>query len=101
MNAQTEIPMRCVKITFGAEPKDYEVYDYLLRKWAYLTFAKVEDETLPSARKINPKRLKRAIRRAVDTQGVGTKAQQALKQAYVEQKLQREKQEKNSKTFAF
>ena len=85
------------KITFGAEPKDYEVYDFLLRKWAYFTFAKVKDKTPPSAKKINPKRLKRAIRRAVNMQGVGTKAQQVLKQAYVEQKLQREKQEKIQK----
>ena len=27
------------KITFGAEPKDYEVYDFLLKNWSRLRFS--------------------------------------------------------------
>ena len=27
------------KITFGAEPKDYEVYDFLLKNWHKLKFS--------------------------------------------------------------
>ena len=37
------------KITFGAEPKDYEVYDFLLKNWHKLKFSPpVKTEKIPS-----------------------------------------------------
>ena len=42
------------KITFGAEPKDYEVYEFLLRNWHGLSFSpKLQSSTL-SERRLNP-----------------------------------------------
>ena len=41
------------KVTFGAEPKDYEVYDFVL--------------------------IRREVRKQVQNTGIGTKSQQALK----------------------
>lgn len=66
------------KLTFGAEPKDYEVYAYLLRQWRRLRFsppvaAGGREQTRP-----NPKRMQRAVKRTLQSVGVGTKAQQAL-----------------------
>lgn len=67
------------KITFGAEPRDYEVYDHLLRRYQTLRFSPpVEAGALPAAT-TNPKRMQRIIRRQLEGAPVGTKAQQALK----------------------
>ena len=50
------------KITFGAEPKDYEVYAFLQRHWRSLTFSPpLPAERGPTAR-ISPKRLQREQR---------------------------------------
>lgn len=67
------------KITFGAEPRDQEIYDFLLKNWSRLQFS----PSLPSAssaeRKCSPKRMQREIQRETAPRGIGTKAQQALK----------------------
>lgn len=67
------------KVTFGAEPKDYEVYEFILRKWYELKFSPSLSHKAKSARKINPKRLQREIKNSLQNTGIGTKAQQALK----------------------
>lgn len=71
---------RCTacKLTFGAEPKDYEVYDRLLQSWRALRFSPPVPGRLAEEGRISPKRLQRAIRRELQSAGVGTKAQQAL-----------------------
>ena len=73
------------KITFGAEPKDYDVLSYVLKNYARLRFspavaAAVRQEAA------NPKRMQREIRRASSDCGVGTKALQLQRE---EQKLER------------
>ncbi len=68
------------KITFGAEPKDYEIYDFLLKKWTYLRFHASKDAPCITERPMNPKRMQREIKHQLQNTGVGTKAQQALKQ---------------------
>ena len=66
------------KITFGAEPKDYQVYDYLMKHYDSLPFSPaVEAEATADAR-INPKRMQRMIRKQMSVKPVSTKAQQAL-----------------------
>ena len=65
------------KVTFGAEPKDYEVLAYVLKNHSRLRFSpSVAAAIRPDA--ANPKRMQRQIRRASSDCGVGTKAQQAL-----------------------
>lgn len=67
------------KITFGSEPKDYEVYSFLNEYWKSFKFSPpVQGEDLEE-RRINPKRMQREIARQLQNPGVGTKAQQALK----------------------
>ena len=78
-----------VKITFGAEPKDYEVYVYLLNEWSNLIFSTAIDVQAVETRPINPKRLKRIINKQLRQTGVGTKAQQALKLQHEQSKLER------------
>lgn len=67
------------KVTFGAEPKDYQVYAFLLENWHKLRFSPALADAPPPAACANPKRLQRQIRRQLQSTGPGTKAQQALK----------------------
>lgn len=77
------------KITFGAEPKDYEVYDFLLKNWHKLKFSPpVKTETVKE-RKINPKRMQREINSQFENKGIGTKAQQALKLQREQNKIEK------------
>ena len=68
----------CVcKVTFGAEPKGYEVLDYVLRHYHELRFS----DPLPHEDRIkadNPKRRQRAAAKQMQSTGVGTRSQQAL-----------------------
>ena len=67
------------KILFGAEPKDYEVYAYLLEHWRQLRFSPSMEAATLEKRTCNPKRLQRQIKKQLRTVGIGTRAQQALK----------------------
>jgi hypothetical protein len=82
------------KITFGSEPKDYEVYRFLNENWKRLVFSPpVLGDNLED-RRINPKRMQREIARQLQDPGVGTKAQQALKALQEEKKAERKTQSK-------
>ena len=65
------------KVTFGAEPRDYEVLSYVLDHYHELTFSPpvVSEER---ERVDSPKRRQRAAAREMQNTGVGTKSQQAL-----------------------
>lgn len=67
------------KITFGAEPKDYEVYDFLLENWGKFKFSPSIGAAAIADKRINPKRMQRLIKQQIGHAGIGTKAQQALK----------------------
>lgn len=65
------------KVTFGAEPKDCQVWDFILRHYHELTFSPaIETEVRQAAG--NPKRKRRRAGEQLRTSGVGTKSQQAL-----------------------
>ena len=77
------------KVTFGAEPKDYEVWEYVLRHYHGLKFSPaVEADTRQRAD--NPKRRQRNARKQLENIGVGTKAQQALQKQREEMKTERQ-----------
>ena len=77
------------KITFGTEPKDYEVYEFLLKNGDNLRFSPCIEAEIPVAYHINPKRMQRSIRKQTTNMGIGTKAQQALKLQQEQGKLER------------
>lgn len=77
------------KITFGAEPKDYEVYEFLLKNWDKLKFSPSIETEAAQDRKINPKRMQREIISHLQNRGIGTKAQQALKLQHEQNKVER------------
>ena len=62
------------KVTFGAEPKDYEIYEFVLKNYYRLKFSPAVATDVKEAVR-NPKR----VQREVQNTGIGTKSQQALK----------------------
>lgn len=79
------------KITFGAEPKDREVYDYILRHFCTLRFSPAlpaEERALTA----NPKRRQREAKKQLDSAGTGTKSQQALAMQREQLKTERRQQ---------
>ncbi len=75
------------KVTFGAEPKDYEVYDYVLKNYDKLRFSPSVEHTVQDREKLNPKRRQREVRNQLNQVGIGTKSQQALQLQREENKL--------------
>ena len=66
------------KVTFGAEPKDYEVYDFVVRNYYRLRFSPAVATGVKEAGR-NPKRIQREVKKQIQNVGIGTKSQQALK----------------------
>ncbi|WP_406541657.1 YjdF family protein [Clostridium ljungdahlii] len=88
------------RVVFGAEPKDYEVYDYILKNFNDLKFSKPLDINYSDKsidKKINPKRLQRKIKKETKDNGIGTKAQIAMKQQYEDFKLKIKKVSREKK----
>ena len=80
------------KVTFGAEPKDREVLDFILNHYYELTFSPpVDAEIRPAAD--NPKRRLREAGKQMQNTGVSTKSQIALQ-------LQREELKKERKALS-
>ncbi len=84
------------KVIFGAEPKDYEVWEFILRHYRDLKFSPaIKAELKQSAD--NPKRRQRSIKKQLQNVGVGTKSQQALAAQREELKTERKKVSKEQR----
>lgn len=80
--------LSAARIVFGAEPKDFEVWELVLKQYTDLKFSPaIEVESRRVAD--NPKRRQRAARQQVQGGGVGTKSQQALSAQREERKLEK------------
>lgn len=82
------------RVVFGSEPKDYEVYAFVLEHYHRLDFSRPVRVETDIQRIINPKRLQRIVRRETNHSGVGTKAQQAMK---LEQEARKQERRQLSK----
>ena len=80
------------RITFGAEPKDYDVWEFVLKHYYKLEFSPAV-ETGSRRTADNPKRRQRNARKQLERTGVGTKSQQAL-----QMQLEQNKQERKEKS---
>ena len=76
------------KVTFGAEPKDYEVYGFVLKHYDRLRFSPAVAADVKEASR-NPKRVQREVRKQMQNHGIGTKSQQALKLQQEQSKMER------------
>ena len=76
------------KVTFGSEPKDYEVWEFVLKYYYQLKFSPSVDVVVKKEA-TNPKRVQREARKQSASSGIGTKSQQALQLQREENKLER------------
>ena len=74
------------KVTFGAEPKDIEVLNYIRKNYCRLKFSP-SVETAVKKDSTNPKRKQRQAKNLTAQSGIGTKSQQALQLQREENKL--------------
>lgn len=51
------------RVVFGAEPKDYEVYEFFIKNYPRLVFSPSLDTAVEEERRINPKRMQRKIKK--------------------------------------
>lgn len=84
------------KVTFGAEPKDYEVQGYIQKYYFSLKFSPAV-ETVVKEIKRNPKRRQREARKQMLETGIGTKSQQALKLQQEQNKQERKGKSRKKK----
>ena len=80
--------LSAAKVTFGAEPKEYAVYEFILKHYYDLQFSPAV-ATVVKETKQNPKRMQRDIKKSLAKNGIGTKSQQALKLQQEQDKQER------------
>lgn len=76
------------KVTFGAEPKEQEIYEFVHKHFTKLRFSK-EVDIKQRKTADNPKRRQRNARKQMERSGVGTKSQMALQMQLEQNKLER------------
>ena len=62
------------KVKFGAEPKDYDIWEFILSNYDTLEFSTAVEVTLKQ-KADNPKRRQRNVRNQIKNTGIGTKSQ--------------------------
>ena len=84
------------KVTFGAEPKDYEVQEYIQKYYFSLKFSPAVDTVVKDIKR-NPKRMQREAKKQMQETGIGTKSQQALKLQQEQNKQERKVRNREKK----
>ena len=89
------------RVVFGAvEPADVELLEFVVRRWATLSFDMAADPSATADAVLshaNPKRRQREARKLVEAVGAGTKAQRALTAAYETRKHERKAAARNAR----
>ena len=62
--------LAAAKVTFGSEPKDYEVSEFILRRYYSLQFSPAVETAVKEMKK-NPKRMQRDVKRQMENTGIG------------------------------
>ena len=88
--------LSAAKVTFGAEPKDCEVQEYIQKWYFSLKFSPVV-ETVVKDIKRNPKRMQREAKKQMLEIGIGAKSQQALKLQQEQNKQERKEKSRKRK----
>ena len=76
------------KVIFGDEPKDYEVYEFILKHYYGLQFSPAVAADVKETKR-NHKRMQRDVKKQLQDSGIGTKSQQALKLQQEQNKQER------------
>lgn len=84
------------RIVFGAEPKDYEIRDFILKHYYELKFSPAVKTELKQTAD-NPKRRQREARKQIRNTGIGTRSQQALQMQREAMKIERSQKSKEQR----
>ena len=84
------------KVTFGAEPENYDIYEFILGNYYDLQFSSTVKVAVKEEKR-NPKRKQKIARKTMQEKGIGTKSQQALKQQYEQNKQERKVKNREEK----
>ena len=74
-----ETGYRVARVVFGPEPTDAELHTYIQQEYTHLKFGEPIQNQIKIVRRKNFKRMQREVREQVYEEGVGTKAQLAMK----------------------
>ncbi len=85
------------KITFGSQPKDCEIDEWILENYYLLKFSPFVEDFIVKKTRVNPKRLQRLAKKETQNIGISTKSQQALQLKQEQYKLVRKKKSKEQK----
>lgn len=85
------------RIIFGSEPKDYEIFAFLLTHYSGFRFSPSMKTERKSDSRVNPKRLKRIINKELRDRGFPSKAKQVLKLQQEENKTVRKSHSRQQK----
>ena len=80
--------LSAAKVTFGAEPKDCEVLEFVQKHYFSLPFSPAVATAVREIKR-NPKRMQRDAKKQIQENGIGTKSQQALKLQQEQNKQER------------
>ena len=86
------------KVTFGSEPKEYEIYDFILERFDTLKFSNEMKSNFNEKVK-NPKRRQREIKKELQSKKFLKKSEEILKLQYEENKKERKVKTKQEKEF--
>ncbi|MFN8433271.1 MAG: YjdF family protein [Anaerolineales bacterium] len=86
---EDEKEYQVARAIFGSEPTDAELYEFLQANYHKLEFSRSFQGEIQLERKVNFKRKQREVRKQAKENGIGTKAQQAIKQVMEESKKER------------
>ena len=84
------------KVTFGVEPKEYEVQEYIQKYYFGLKFSPAIEAIVKDIKR-NPKRMQRSAKKQMLETGIGTKSQQALKLQQEQNKQERKEKKRKKK----
>ncbi len=84
------------RVVFGNEPRDYEVWDFILKNYYSLKFSPAVEVAVKDCR-VNPKRKQREAGKQTMQTGIGTKSQQALQLQREEMKMERRQTSREQK----
>lgn len=90
--------LKTCRVVFGSEPKDYQVYEFVLDNYYKLIFSK-PIKAKNNHNKINPKRLQRKISTEMKKKTISTKAQEAISLQRELNKLARKKKSSKQKNY--
>jgi len=94
---ETKAGLASCKVTYGAEPKDYDIMNFIQTNYYDLKFSPAVKMDKKKDIAKNPKRVQRQIQKQMESPMLGTKSMQALKLLQEETKFARKEKKKQKK----